>query len=350
MKLRTSFYSLLPLAIVLSACGGSSSDESATSGDSSKSTTETTAALTLSLLTSSESQSATAAAELSTAQAKSYEDLSCQSGSVENTESRTSDVSSPYTSATFNVKTTVVADCAFGYAYDGVHVDSEGTQTLSGVLIGGQANDSNGSYAFLETGISDAPLSLALDSTTTFSGQQTRTLENSVDESLTMRLDRKINSGDIYEEWAISQEAVFGVSGTSNAGSFDRSGSYSLELGTLDEPFLYSNTNAGKTFDGSFHYVLDQQQLPDGCGDAMISVATTEPLVASGDDDAPYASGAIVLTDRNGDDIAMSFNGDGSVTVDDGETTETLPYLQLVSAADDCVSAITAAAQARAAQ
>lgn len=335
---------LLPLA--LAACGGGGDSASDTSSDTKSE--ETVAAVTLSVLDASSTQSDTLDSASSGIDSKAYTGIRCETGTVTHGSGSSADVGSPYTDATFSTDGTTVENCAFDYDVDTGRVDSVGTQTLDGELLAGTAADAEGSYAFIRIGESlSMPVLSTLDSSTTFSSaSQTVTLQTHVDDQSYLRIDRKVASGDVFEEWTISQSGNFDITGS---GGYARDGGYELSMGVEDAPFLHSRTNAGATFDGVFHYSVSQQNVPDECASTTLTVETLEPLIASDDEDAPYASGELLITDADGDATEVVFNGDGTVTVSDEDSSQTLQYAPLMAVADECTAALSAAAQARAA-
>lgn len=344
-------FGIVAMSLLVSACGGGDGSDG---GGGASADPATTAALAVSLLELSSPQAAlersspqTATSDGTTPQAAAKAMQTCGSGSTETRLGLDPDAGSPYTDQAFVTTTADSNACSFSYGYDGHYIQSSGTQTLTGTVVAGNAIDAAGSYAFLKIGDSGAPLSFTAQANATVNraaGARAYTFDLS--DSTLARIDRRVAAAVVDEQWLSSQSGSYSFVAPEH--SF--SGSYSLDIGSTSAPFLYHADSSGKTFNGVIAYDVNQAQVPEECRSATLNLETLEPLVASNDRSAPYAGGVLRITSDNGAVITMTFQADGDALVDAGEGSQSYRFPALRALAEDCVTAIHAAFDARAAQ
>lgn len=344
MKLNA--FTAAALAVLLAGCGGSSDEsEPAPEDSSAKATSEASMAmgLTEAMQTVQTPTSSPAAAAGTTA--KDFSEVTCETGEVSVTLGRTADSGSPFApDEPFDTKTVTAADCAYQAAYAGPVSEVSAGVVVSGVYQTGYAELEGGGAAFVQAGESiGTPLAAEVRSESTLMGpSRTVSLESSVEQGLYFRLDTTTADTRVDTRTVVSAVGSYSVS---VPGGSTSEGTMTLNVGSESDPFVATVTSAGLVLDGYYGAEIDLQADLAECPNGGLTVATIEPLILSDNDDEPYQSGTLELTNDAGEVTTVSFSdGTATVTADDGSTA-TLDYGALLAVASPCTEVLTTVIQ-----
>ncbi|WP_020649801.1 hypothetical protein [Solimonas variicoloris] len=258
-------------------------------------------------------------------------------GTITSSGPTSKNVGSPFTNQAMSVSGAQASDCRYHetYSEDGTDVDL--TLLVNGSTEGGSVEDGGQYVEYARVGSSAQPFRfdyrIKTDST-----QQGYSVSADLDLGIGVdyRDDYREGASDNEDRFALAMDGDYTARASANGQSGSNSGDFTYYIGTHDAPFTAKSDADGTVIAGQYGFRMTGVQAQT-CPSGAVDVATETPLVDSdGQIASPFAGGKLTFA-SGGKTAKVTFNADGTVTVDgsDGQS-ETFDYAQALAAAAPC--------------
>ncbi|WP_028007018.1 hypothetical protein [Solimonas flava] len=258
-------------------------------------------------------------------------------GTIASSGPTSKNVGSPFTNQAMSVSGSQASDCRYHetYSEDGTNVDL--TLLVNGSLEGGSVEDAGQYVEYTRVGSSSQPFSFDYRIKTS-SSQQGYSISADLDLGIGVdyRDDYREGASDNEDRFALAMDGDYTARASANGQSGSNSGDFTYYIGTHDAPFTAKSDADGTVIAGQYGFRMTGVQAQT-CPSGAVDVATETPLVDSdGQIASPFAGGKLTFA-SGGKTAKVTFNADGTVTVDgsDGQS-ETFDYAQALAAAAPC--------------